>query len=446
MQQGPATATVTTLARRRSSIASIESHISPRRPWAIRTTARAPSVSLRREEVLPRLAMPNVRPLPPLECCLGVIPSQAAKAPARSSDPPEVRRARHRGRDHVTRTGHPEKASQRIHVLAGPSRPQVQLVDRPVIPPDVGRDLSRQLADLAWRALACPFDDLEPAVQPGTLAGGDGAELRKMPAQRIDRRRPPPDEVIACPVQRRHRLPRLALHRDEAHPRALNRLAAGLGIARVMLVPLGVGPHVLRRHQADIVAELRQAPRSAMRVGPSLEPDQAGATLRHFRKERRTRQAVFRTAPPCTSTPWAPNTLFAMSMPITVMVVLFLLPSRAISLALRQGKRPSHHVGDAARRLRPGRRRMSDHARSTTAVGCAEAAASRPAPTTIRRPPCSPITTRPASGGREPRTPSREWEAARAPPSPAQGPAPSPRRPRAAPRRMAAAACSNPSA
>src|SRR5258706_4424975 len=61
----------------------------------------------------------------------------------------------------------------------------------------------------------------------------------------------------------------------EAHGRAPNRLADRLGVSGIVLVALDVGLHILRRHQAHLVAELRQLARPVMRRSTGLHADQA---------------------------------------------------------------------------------------------------------------------------------------------------------------------------
>jgi hypothetical protein len=65
-------------------------------------------------------------------------------------------------------------------------------------------------------------------------------------------------------VQHHQGLLILALRRHKPHAAPLHRLAARLRIGRVVLVGLDVGPHVLRRHQPDGVAEPGQLPGPVM--------------------------------------------------------------------------------------------------------------------------------------------------------------------------------------
>jgi len=78
-----------------------------------------------------------------------------------------------------------------------------------------------------------------------------------------DRCRALAHQLVAHPMQHRHRLLVFALDRDEAHAGPLHGFAAGLGIGGVVLVGLDVGPNVVRRHQPRIVAECLQPARPA---------------------------------------------------------------------------------------------------------------------------------------------------------------------------------------
>jgi len=72
-----------------------------------------------------------------------------------------------------------------------------------------------------------------------------------------------------------HQLSLLLLRFDphEPHRRAPHRLADCRGVGRIVLVALKVSLHVLRRHQANFMSELRQLPRPIMRRGTGLDAD-----------------------------------------------------------------------------------------------------------------------------------------------------------------------------
>ena len=67
-----------------------------------------------------------------------------------------------------------------------------------------------------------------------------------------------------------------ALDRDEAHRRPAHRLADRRRIGRVVLAAPDVGPDVLRRHQAHLVAKRAQLARPEVGPGAGLQPDEAG--------------------------------------------------------------------------------------------------------------------------------------------------------------------------
>src|SRR6185312_10972770 len=69
----------------------------------------------------------------------------------------------------------------------------------------------------------------------------------------------------------------------KAHRRPYNRLANGLGIRSVVLVPLDVSLHILRRHQPYLMAQRAQLPRPVVRRRTCLHPHQ---TARQSTEER----------------------------------------------------------------------------------------------------------------------------------------------------------------
>src|SRR6516165_6991939 len=69
-------------------------------------------------------------------------------------------------------------------------------------------------------------------------------------------------------------LGRFRLHKS--HRRPANRLADCLGVGRIVFVALDVGLHVFRRHQSNLVTELRQLACPVVRGGTSFHANQAG--------------------------------------------------------------------------------------------------------------------------------------------------------------------------
>jgi hypothetical protein len=108
----------------------------------------------------------------------------------------------------------------------------------------------------------------------------------EMAAQRVDRRGALADQLVAHAMQYQRRLLVPGLHRHEAHARPLHRLAARLGVGRIVLVALDVGLDVLRRHQPCVVAEDPEFARPVVRAAAGLEADpaarQVGEQGQHF--------------------------------------------------------------------------------------------------------------------------------------------------------------------
>ena len=73
------------------------------------------------------------------------------------------------------------------------------------------------------------------------------------------------------------------LGRHELHGRPLHRLGDGLGITEVILLSLGIGANILRRHQPGIVAQRPKFATEMMRADAGFHPDQA---RRHVGKAR----------------------------------------------------------------------------------------------------------------------------------------------------------------
>ena len=77
---------------------------------------------------------------------------------------------------------------------------------------------------------------------------------------------------------------RHALGRDNAHRRATDRFADGLGIVCVILVGLDVRFHKLRRHQPYAVTELTQPARPRVRTTTAFQTDQATRQIGKVRR------------------------------------------------------------------------------------------------------------------------------------------------------------------
>jgi hypothetical protein len=70
---------------------------------------------------------------------------------------------------------------------------------------------------------------------------------------------------------------------DELHRRSLHSFRNRLGIVEVVLLPLGIGPHILRRHQPRVVPEPAELAGEMMRPHACLHADE---TRRHVGEPR----------------------------------------------------------------------------------------------------------------------------------------------------------------
>ncbi len=105
-------------------------------------------------------------------------------------------------------------------------------------------------------------DEPDHLVRPTRL---DDTELRQMPAQRIDQHRALTDQKIAGPVQHQRRLLLGCLDRHKPHRGPHHRLADRFRVGCIVLLPLHIRLHILRRHQPYLVTECAQLTRPMMR-------------------------------------------------------------------------------------------------------------------------------------------------------------------------------------
>ena len=75
------------------------------------------------------------------------------------------------------------------------------------------------------------------------------------------------------------------LGRHEPHVRSGDRLADSLRVSRIVLMPLHVGLHVGRRHQANGVAKRLELARPMMRRGAGFDTDKAWRQLLEERQD-----------------------------------------------------------------------------------------------------------------------------------------------------------------
>lgn len=100
-----------------------------------------------------------------------------------------------------------------------------------------------------------------------------------MAAKGVDRSDPLADQELASPMQDEHRLLHFRLDWDKARARSGHRLADRLGIGSIVLVPLHVRLDVMRRHQADVMAEGPELAGPVVGRPACLHADEAGRQL-----------------------------------------------------------------------------------------------------------------------------------------------------------------------
>ena len=108
-------------------------------------------------------------------------------------------------------------------------------------------------------------DDTEQFLDTIAPDRCDDPELGKMGADRIDHRGLLADEQMARAVEHQAALLLGRLGRDEPHVGPGDRLADGLGVSGIVLLPFDVGLHVGRWHQSHRVAECLELARPMMR-------------------------------------------------------------------------------------------------------------------------------------------------------------------------------------
>ena len=116
---------------------------------------------------------------------------------------------------------------------------------------------------------------LQQLLEPFASLRRHNTELSHMRPQRIDHLGLLPQQKIARAMLHQ---PALLLGRfrpHQSHPRPANRLADRLGVSRIVFVALDVSFHILRRHQPNLVTELRQLTCPVVRAGTGLHANKA---------------------------------------------------------------------------------------------------------------------------------------------------------------------------
>ena len=116
-------------------------------------------------------------------------------------------------------------------------------------------------------------------LDPVDALGRDQAELREMPAQRVDGHGSLLDQQFPGLVQHRHRLLIRALDRPQPHVGARHGLADRRRVVRIVLAALDIGLRVSRRNQDHVIPQSPDLSRPVMGRSTSLHPDAAGRCL-----------------------------------------------------------------------------------------------------------------------------------------------------------------------
>lgn len=113
----------------------------------------------------------------------------------------------------------------------------------------------------------------------------DNPELGQVRPQRIHQHRVLAHQELSRPMKHQDSLLFLALQWDEPHRRARNGFTDGSGIRHVILLPLHIWLHIVRRHQLHVVPHHREFPGPVVRRCASFNADQGGLQLREERQD-----------------------------------------------------------------------------------------------------------------------------------------------------------------
>src|SRR5215475_3213878 len=280
-----ATATTSGGRRRRSSI----THGSALVAFERSKLALAPLIRSRRKSWLPRLDIPPRRCLPPVEFCRGTRPSQAANSrPLRKPLGSTTVAARA-----VAMIGPmPGTLARRwltglllCQAMSCFSIAATAASSCSICAASTCRHLVRQIRQPRVALIADNGDQLADVAQ---ALRRDHAELGQMPAQSVHQTRTLAHQPLPATVQQHGSLLVGRLDRHKAHRRALNRLANRFRIGGIVLVALDVRLHVLRRHQAHLMAKRAQLPRPVVRRRARLQANQTGRQSTKERQNLRT--------------------------------------------------------------------------------------------------------------------------------------------------------------
>src|SRR6478752_1358731 len=234
--------------------------------------------------------------LPPLECCLGTRPIQAEKLrPDRKAFGSATVAT-----TAVASTGPTPGASSKHRTDArGFIEPHAHLVGS-VPGPDQSVELQYLLLDPAQLSAECRQtrtsyfrnslivwigQDIEQFLDTVAPDRCNDPELGKMGPDCIDLRGLLTDKQMARAVQHQATLLLWSLGWHEPHVGLGDRLANGLRVSRVILLPLDVRLHIGRRYQPHLVTQRLQLARPMVRRSAGLNADQAGWQLLKERQD-----------------------------------------------------------------------------------------------------------------------------------------------------------------
>src|SRR6516225_10632030 len=250
-------------------------------------TAIAPATSSHRKYRLPCFEILPSRSLPPVECCLGTNPIQAARL-----------------RPEQNAFQSPTSAINAVATI-GPM-PGISSSRRLSSHDRCQAWMCFSIAPISlvitayWRAktsrLKNPIvflvgDDREQFGRTVATFCRDDAELGQMPADRVRQHRSLTNEKLPAAMQHQARLLLFGLRRHKSHRRPSDRLADGARIVGIVFAALEIDLHIARRHQPHRVTERLKLAAPMVSSRTSLNANKA-------RRQRCEKLQYFRSAEP----------------------------------------------------------------------------------------------------------------------------------------------------
>ena len=169
--------------------------------------------------------------------------------------------------------------------MPGPDQPvelQYLLLDPPQLSPECRETRTSYLRNSLVVWIGYDIEQFLDTVAPNRR---NDPELGKMGPDRIDHRGLLTDEQMARTVEHQAALLLGSLGWHKPHVGPGDRLANGLCVSRVILLPLHVGLHVGRRHQPHRVTQCLELARPVVRRGTGLYANQARWQLLEERQD-----------------------------------------------------------------------------------------------------------------------------------------------------------------